>query len=102
MYAIVRSGGKQLKVAAGDVVSGQLRRVNIWREALTAGPARALRSFVLTQIIWVHIVEVMRVLPAPSAWAGPLPEAAPPADMAIYQLPTGTYETRAAFAVSGT
>jgi glyoxylase-like metal-dependent hydrolase (beta-lactamase superfamily II) len=57
--------------------------------------------FVLTQIIWVHIVEVMRVLPAPSAWAGPLPEAAPPADMAIYQLPTGTYETRAAFAVSG-
>jgi len=37
----------------------------------------------------------------PSAWAGPLPEATPPADMAIYQLPTGTYETRAAFAVRG-
>jgi N-acyl homoserine lactone hydrolase len=37
----------------------------------------------------------------PSAWAGPLPEAAPPASMAIYQLPTGTYETRAAFAVRG-
>ena len=37
----------------------------------------------------------------PSAWAGPLPEAAPPPDMAIYQLPTGTYETRAAFAVRG-
>jgi N-acyl homoserine lactone hydrolase len=37
----------------------------------------------------------------PSAWTEPLPEAAPPADMAIYQLPTGTYETRAAFAVKG-
>jgi glyoxylase-like metal-dependent hydrolase (beta-lactamase superfamily II) len=37
----------------------------------------------------------------PSAWAEPLPEAAPPSDLAIYQLPTGTYETRAAFAVQG-
>lgn len=37
----------------------------------------------------------------PSAWAEPLPEAAPPSDMVIYQLPTGTYETRAAFAVRG-
>ncbi|MGD0609798.1 MAG: MBL fold metallo-hydrolase [Streptosporangiaceae bacterium] len=37
----------------------------------------------------------------PPAWAGSLPEAAPPPGMAIYQLPTGTYETRAAFAVRG-
>lgn len=37
----------------------------------------------------------------PAAWAGPLPEAAPPSGMAVYQLPTGTYETRAAFAVQG-
>ena len=37
----------------------------------------------------------------PPAWAGPLPDAAPPPEMAIYQLPTGTYETRAAFAVRG-
>jgi N-acyl homoserine lactone hydrolase len=43
----------------------------------------------------------MKPLPMPPAWAGPLPEAAPPSDMAIYQLPTGTYETRAAFAVRG-
>jgi N-acyl homoserine lactone hydrolase len=43
----------------------------------------------------------MKTLPLPSAWAGPLPEAAPPSGMAIYQLPTGTYETRAAFAVRG-
>jgi N-acyl homoserine lactone hydrolase len=43
----------------------------------------------------------MAPLPMPPAWAGPLPEAAPPSDMAIYQLPTGTYETRAAFAVRG-
>lgn len=43
----------------------------------------------------------MSSLPMPSAWAGPLPEAAPPSDMAIYQLPTGTYETRAVFAFKG-
>ena len=43
----------------------------------------------------------MTSLPMPPAWAGSLPEAAPPPGMAIYQLPTGTYETRAAFAVRG-
>ncbi len=43
----------------------------------------------------------MRTLPAPSAWTGALPEAAPPPDMAVYQLPTGTYETRAVFAFRG-
>jgi N-acyl homoserine lactone hydrolase len=43
----------------------------------------------------------MSPLPVPSVWAEPLPEAAPPPDMAIYQLPTGTYDTRAAFAVQG-
>ena len=37
----------------------------------------------------------------PPAWQGTLPEATPPSDMAIYQLPTGTYETRAAFAFAG-
>ena len=35
------------------------------------------------------------------AWQGPLPQASPPSDMAIYQLPTGTYDTRAAFAYTG-
>jgi len=40
-------------------------------------------------------------LPAPAAWAEPLPGAAPPPDLAIYQLPTGTYETRAVVAVRG-
>ncbi|MFE2547610.1 MBL fold metallo-hydrolase [Streptomyces sp. NPDC059355] len=43
----------------------------------------------------------MSSLPMPSPWAGPLPEAAPPSEMAIYQLPTGTYETRAVFAFKG-
>ena len=43
----------------------------------------------------------MNSLPVPSAWQAALPEAAPPPDMAIYQLPTGTYETRAAFAFKG-
>jgi N-acyl homoserine lactone hydrolase len=43
----------------------------------------------------------MNSLAMPAAWPGPLPEATPPPDMAIYQLPTGTYETRAAFAFKG-
>lgn len=43
----------------------------------------------------------MNSLPMPPAWQAPLPAAAPPPDMAIYQLPTGTYETRAAFAFTG-
>jgi N-acyl homoserine lactone hydrolase len=43
----------------------------------------------------------MRTLPVPSPWTDALPESTPPADLAIYQLPTGTYETRAAMAVRG-
>jgi N-acyl homoserine lactone hydrolase len=43
----------------------------------------------------------MNTLSKPAAWTGPLPEATPPPDMAIYQLPTGTYETRAVFAFQG-
>ena len=43
----------------------------------------------------------MAPLPAPHLWSQPLPAASPPAAMAMYQLPTGTYETRAAFAVKG-
>jgi len=43
----------------------------------------------------------MNALSMPPAWPGPLPAATPPPDMTIYQLPTGTYETRAAFAFTG-
>lgn len=43
----------------------------------------------------------MPSLASPAAWAAPLPEANPPAGMAVNHLPTGTYETRAAFAIAG-
>ena len=43
----------------------------------------------------------MSPLGKPAAWTQPLPEVHAPADMAIYHLPTGTYETRAALAVRG-
>lgn len=43
----------------------------------------------------------MAPLPTPVAWSAPLPEAAPPDSMALYQLPTGTYVTRAVFAFRG-
>ena len=55
----------------------------------------------LVKTILPHTIQAMRILPEPPAWAGPLPEAAPPSGMALYQLPTGTYQTRAAFAVRG-
>jgi len=43
----------------------------------------------------------MTPLPMPPVWDLPLPGAAPPSGMAIYQLPTGTYDTRAIFAFRG-
>jgi N-acyl homoserine lactone hydrolase len=43
----------------------------------------------------------MKTLPMPPAWQGPVPGATPPSDMAIYQLPTGSYVTRANFAFKG-
>jgi N-acyl homoserine lactone hydrolase len=42
-----------------------------------------------------------RAFPEPAPWAGALPPAAPPAEMKLFQLPTGTYETRGAFAIKG-
>ncbi len=43
----------------------------------------------------------MGALSMPAAWQGPLPGAAPPPGMAIWQLPTGTDETRAVFVFKG-
>lgn len=43
----------------------------------------------------------MKPLPAPALWTQPLPEATPPAGMALYQLPTATFETRAILAFRG-
>ena len=43
----------------------------------------------------------MSPLLKPATWTQPLPDAHPPTGMAIYHLPTGTYETRAAFAFRG-
>ncbi len=48
-----------------------------------------------------RIVKGMTPLAAPAAWSQPLPIATPPVAMAMYQLPTGTYATRAALAVKG-
>ena len=36
-----------------------------------------------------------------SPWSAPLPAADPPPELQLFQLPTGTYETRAALAVQG-
>ena len=47
------------------------------------------------------VVPVTAQLPEPAQLTGPLPTATPPADMKLAKLPTGTYLTRAAFAVVG-
>jgi N-acyl homoserine lactone hydrolase len=55
---------------------------------------------VLTHTFLGRTFWLMVVSPS-SYWTGPLPAATPPADMALYRLPTGTYTTRAIFAVTG-
>lgn len=40
-------------------------------------------------------------LPAPAPFAGPLPPASPPAEMAVFQLPTGSTHRSAGFAYRG-
>jgi len=40
-------------------------------------------------------------LPPPTPWSAALPVASPPPSMAIFQLPTGTYQTPAALAFRG-
>lgn len=44
---------------------------------------------------------IVAQLPKPEPMTGALPEATPPSDMRLFQLPTGSYLTRAAFAVAG-
>ncbi|MFD7087885.1 MBL fold metallo-hydrolase [Streptomyces sp. NPDC059896] len=65
--------------------------------------------YILTGVVLAGIAAALIVfrsfrpapLPAPAPWTGPLPDASPPADMAIYKLPTGTYENRAFLAYRG-
>lgn len=58
-------------------------------------------QLILTRIIRSRIVTSMRTIERPEPWTGPLPTASSPEGMAVYQLPTGTYDTRAAMAVKG-
>jgi N-acyl homoserine lactone hydrolase len=48
-----------------------------------------------------RVAPITAQLPEPAPMTGDLPTATPPADLHIFQLPTGTYLTRAAFAVTG-
>ncbi|WP_208007605.1 MBL fold metallo-hydrolase [Labedella endophytica] len=48
-----------------------------------------------------RVAPITAQLPDPERMTGTLPVASPPAEMMIFQLPTGTYLTRAAFAVTG-
>jgi N-acyl homoserine lactone hydrolase len=54
-------------------------------------------------IAWARwrAVPITGQLPLPQPMTGPLPAATPPAQMQLFQLPTGSYVTRGAFAVRG-
>lgn len=66
-------------------------------------------TYVLTGVVLAVIAATLLTirsfrpapLPAPAPWTGPLPDASSPAGMAIYQLPTGSYENRAVLAYRG-
>jgi glyoxylase-like metal-dependent hydrolase (beta-lactamase superfamily II) len=47
------------------------------------------------------VVPIAAQLPEPARVTGTLPAADPPTQMKIFQLPTGTYMTRASFAITG-
>ena len=92
-------------VAAGGVVLLMLSAVAFY---LTRDEASEIApNVVLALIAAVIAVGRARLAPITAQLAevplfdGDLPPASPPATMALFQLPTGTYSTRSAFAVSG-
>ena len=65
--------------------------------------ANIVLALIAAVIAWgrARVAPITGALPAPAAWIGELPPAAPPAEMAIFQLPTGSYLTRGALAIRG-
>jgi len=70
-------------------------------------PIEAALSIVLATMAGVvawgrsRLAPITVQLPDPPRMTGPLPAATPPSNMKIFQIPTGTYITRAAFAIRG-
>ena len=60
-------------------------------------------AVVAAVIVWGRwrVAPITAQLPAPEPMTGALPAANPPAQMRLFQLPTGSYVTRGAFAVAG-
>ena len=65
--------------------------------------ANLVLAIVAAVIAWGRwrVRPIIAQLPEPPPMTGSLPEATPPTEMQIFQLPTGNYLTRAAFAVVG-
>src|SRR4029450_12199820 len=88
-------------VAAIGVVA--LMLVHLLRgDSTEIGPILGL-AVMAGVIAWgrARIAPITAQLPDPPRMTGPLPVATPPSDMKVVQLPTGTYLTRAAFALRG-
>lgn len=66
---------------------------------IAANLALAAAAAVVAWGRWV--IPISSQLPEPAPMTAPLPSADPPIETQIFQLPTGTYVTRAAFAVVG-
>jgi len=92
-------------VAAVGVVLLMLSAVVFY--LLRGEPAEIVANLVLAAIAAViawgrlAVAPVTTALAEPDHFTGALPEASPPAGMGVFQIPTGSYLTRAAFAFTG-
>ena len=103
--AITRILPRLTSVAALGVLALMLSAVVFYLsrgEASEIAPNLALAA-VAGFIAWGRwrAAPITAQLPDPPRFTGALPQADSPADMAIFQIPTGTYMTRGAFAVRG-
>jgi len=60
-------------------------------------------AFIAALVAWgrLRIAPIVARLPEPQRYPGPLPDARPPLEMKVFQLPTGSYTTPAALAFRG-
>ena len=101
--ALLKIAPRLTPVAAAGVVALMLSSVVFYLvrgEAAEIVPNVVLGA-IAAVIAWGRwsAAPITGALPLPRAWDGALPPASSPAGMRLFQLPTGTYTTRGAFAL---
>ena len=103
--SLIRVLPRTTVVAAAGVVLLMLSSVVFYvlrGEAAEIAPSVAI-GIAAAFVAWGRwrVVAITGQLPLPEPMTEPLPAATPPAQMRLFQLPTGSYVTRGAFAVAG-